>query len=135
MAAIFQFLYEVEFPPYANPPHTKERFEGDLSAYLKSHRLRFLMSGLGGNKYTRGVVYRKRWGVKELHRVALADWIKAQRICCIVRLGALEEDTDDSLLVREITEWVFEVDNLTKEDRQAAAAHKRSSIRATRKAP
>jgi hypothetical protein len=42
-----------------------------------------------------------------------------------VRLGDLEEDNDETQLVRKITEWVFEVDNLTKEDRRAAAAHER----------
>jgi hypothetical protein len=61
--------------------------------------------------------------VKETDRVALADWIKTQRIRARAKLGSLEEDTESTDLCRDITECIFEVDNLTKEDRKAAARH------------
>jgi hypothetical protein len=48
--------------------------------------------------------------------------VKAQHVKCIARLGALEEDNDDTQSFRPITEWVFEVDNLTEPDRRRAAA-------------
>lgn len=124
MGAIFLFLYHVEFPPFANPANTKSRFEADLMTFLKARRLRVLMGQQGGMANTYGVVHRKRWGVKEEDRIAFANWIKVQRVRCKARLGELEEDTESTELTREITEWVFEVDNLTKEDRKAVAAYK-----------
>ncbi len=122
---IFLFLYHVEFPSFANPPGTKSRFEADLMVFLKSRRLRCLMGQQGGMANTYGVVHRKRWGVKEADRLALAEWIKAQRIRATVRLGELEEDTESTELDRDITEWVLQVDNLTKEEKKAAATSKR----------
>ncbi len=76
---------------------------------------------------TYGVVHRKRWGVKEADRIAFADWIKSQRIRATARLGELEKDTATTDLVRTITEWVFPVDNLTEENRQATTAYNRAS--------
>jgi hypothetical protein len=122
---IYLFLYHVEFPYFANPPETKRRFETDLLAFLRARRLRCLMGQQGGMANTYGVVHRKRWGVKEADRIAVADWIKAQRICATVRLGRLEEDNELTDLCRDITECLFEVDNLTKADRKAAAAYER----------
>lgn len=124
MRPIFLFLYHIEFPSFANPPGTKSRFEADLMTFLKSRRLRCLMGQQGGMSNTYGVVHRKRWGVKEADRIALAEWIKTQRIRATVRLGELEEDTQSTVLVRDITEWVFKVDNLTKEERKAVAEYK-----------
>ena len=97
-------------------------------AFLKARHLRVLMGQHGGMANTYGVVHRKRWGVKEKDRVAFAEWIKAQRVRCTVRLGELEEETESTDLVREITEWIFEVDNLTKDDRKAAAAAARPGM-------
>jgi hypothetical protein len=129
VAAIYLFLYQVEFPPFANPPNTKLRFEEDLQSFLKARRLRFLMGAQGGMAHTYGVVYRKRWGVKEADRIALAEWIKLQRIYATARLGDLEEDTKETNLIREITEWVFEVDNLTDPDHAEAADYRTKMIR------
>ena len=126
MRPIFQFLYHVEFPPFANPPTTKSRFEADLRAFLMARRLRCLAGPFGGMANAYGVVYRKRWGVKEADRQAVSEWIKSQRIRATVRVGELEEYTESTDLVRDITEWVFEVDNLTKKDRREAAADERS---------
>jgi len=90
------------------------------------------MGQQGGMANTYGVVHRKRWGVKEADRIALTEWIKVQRILATARLGNLEEDTGKTELVRDITELVFEVDNLTKEDRKAAAAYKKEIEKFTR---
>jgi hypothetical protein len=81
----------------------------------------------GGTANTYGVVHRKRWGVKEADRQALADWIRAQPIRATVRLGALEEDTAVTELARDITEWVFEVNNLSALVRRRAAANKKAA--------
>jgi hypothetical protein len=122
----YLFLYHVEFAPYANPPDTKACFEADLQAFLKARRLRCLVGLHGGMKNTYGVVYRNRWGVKEADRIAFAEWIMHQRICGTARLSELEEDAESTDLDRDITEWVFEVDNLTKADRREAAEYKKS---------
>jgi hypothetical protein len=112
-----------------NPPGRKEQFEADMRAFLKARRLRCLMGAFGGRANTYGVVHRKRWGVKEADREVLAEWIKLQRIRGTVRLGALEVDDESTELVRDITEWVFEVDNLTAKDRKEAATYKKKWTR------
>ncbi|MDB5337262.1 MAG: hypothetical protein JWN70_2881 [Planctomycetaceae bacterium] len=132
MGPIYLFLYRVKFSPSANPPATISRFEADLKLFLKARHLRSIIGSQGGCTYSYGVVYRKRWGVKEADRVALAEWIKVQRIRGTAMLGDLEEDTEETELVREITEWVFKVDNLTQENRQAAAAYQREIKKWTR---
>lgn len=117
------FLFHVEFAQLANPPASKSRFEADLMAFLKARRLCVLLGQQGGMTNTYGVVHRKRWGVKEKDRIALAEWIKCQAVHCTVRLGKIEEETCSTDLVREITECVFEVNNLAKDDKILDAAH------------
>ena len=105
-----------------NPPRTKDRFEEDLKAYFAAQGLDFGMSALGGMVACRGHVSGKGRSVTEFDRHALAEWAKAQRVRCTARLGALEIDHDDLQFFREVTECVFEIDNLTPEDRAEAAA-------------
>jgi hypothetical protein len=112
MRPIYLFLFQVDFFPLANPPGTADRFVEALKGYLKERHLRCLIGGQGGTACAYGVVYRKRWGVKEEHRLALADWIKEQPICATARLSDLEEDNDSTDLSRKVTGRVFEVDNL-----------------------
>lgn len=117
------FLYDVEFPRYQNPPGTKGRFDRDLGAYFVSRGLDYGMSSLGGDVRTRGDVRRKRRPVTDTDRRELADWIRTRRVRCVARLGAVERMTDSTEFFRDITEWVFEVDNLTDEDRRRAAEY------------
>jgi hypothetical protein len=116
------FLYDFEFAPYQNPPHAKDRFAEDLRAYFEDRGLDYGMSALGGMVCCRGDVRGKGRPVTEDDRRALATWASSQRVRCTARLGALEEDRDDIQLFREVTEWVFVIDNLTPEDRAEVAA-------------
>lgn len=116
------FLYDFEFVPYENPPRTKDRFSEALRAYFAHRGLDYGMSALGGMVHCRGDVRGKRRPVTEDDRQALAEWARGQRVRCIARMGALEEDRDGIEFFREITEWVFVIDNLTANDRAEAAA-------------
>jgi hypothetical protein len=120
------FLYDFEFVPYQNPPHTKDRFSEDLRAFFEGHRLDYGMSALGGMVHCRGYVCGKGRPVTEEDRQALAAWARRQRVCCTARLGALELDREGIDLFRSVTEWVFAIDNLTDEDRAEAAAWQES---------
>ncbi len=117
------FLYDFEFVPYQNPPKTKDGFEEDLKSYFVAQGLDFGMSALGGMVSCRGHVSGKGRSVTEIDRQSLAKWARAQRVRCTARLGALEEDHDDLQFFRKVTEWVFEIDNLTPEERAEAAAY------------
>ena len=119
------FLYDFEFVPFTNPPRTKERFEQDLRDFFKARDLDYGMSALGGMVSTRGSVHSTRRPVTEEDRQALAGWAGSQRVRCTARLGAVEEDHEDLQLFREVTEWVFPVDNLSADDRAEAAAYHR----------
>jgi hypothetical protein len=121
------FLYDFEFVPYQNPPHTKDRFSEDLRAFFGARGLDYGMSALGGMVHCRDDVRGKGRPVTDDDRQALAAWASRQRVRCTARLGALEQDREDLQLFRPVTEWVFAIDNLTDEDRaEAAAWHERT---------
>ena len=111
MGAIF--LYDVEFVPHTNPPGRKEEFEAALRGHFAASGLDYLMSALGGMVRTRGVAYRKGGDATPADREALAEFLRAQPVLGAVRLGGLEEETEATDFFRDITEWVFAVDNLT----------------------
>jgi hypothetical protein len=121
--ARISFLYDIVFVPFKNPPDTKDCFEMALRSYFSSNGLHYGVSALGGMVHTCGVVWRNERDVTLEDRTKLADWIKTQRIQCTARLGDLEEETDGTDYFRDVTEHVFEVDNLTAEERQQAAKY------------
>jgi hypothetical protein len=120
--SVVLFLYDVEFVPVCNPPHTRDRFAEALRSYFEQWGLDAGMSALGGMVRCQGDVRRRSGQVTEDDRQALAEWIKAQPVKCIARLGALEEEHEGTQYFREITEWVFEVGEPTAEDYARAAA-------------
>src|SRR5690242_19885227 len=117
------FLYDVEFVAYTNPPHRKDQFEEALKAFFRANHLDFLMSALGGMIRTHGIVFRKGGEVSQQDRERLAGFIREQPILATARIGELEEETESTDYLRDITEWVFAVDNLTGADRDQAAAY------------
>lgn len=118
------FLYDVEFVPFKNPPGTKERFEENLKEQaFRANGLDFLMSGLGGMVHTRGIVFRRTEALTMQDRQKVEDWLRTRPMRCTVRLSDLEQESDSTDYFRAITERVFEVDNLTEEDRRQAAAY------------
>jgi hypothetical protein len=123
------FLYDFEFVPYENPPHTIDRFSRALRAYFEDRGLEYGMSALGGMVHCRGHVFSDRRPVTEDDRRGLAEWAGGQRVRCTARLGALEEDHGGIELFREVTEWVFVIDNRTAEDRAEAAAYREREAR------
>lgn len=130
------FLYDFEFVPYQNPPHTMDRFAEDLRAYFVARNLDYGMSAMGGTVHCHGEVRGKDRPVSEEDRRTLAAWASGQRVRCTARLGALEQDRGGIEFFRPVTEWVFAIDNLTDEDRaEAAAWHERirQSVQAAQK--
>ena len=116
------FLYDFEFVPYQNPPHTMDRFKEELRAHFVANGLDYGMSALGGMVHCRGDVRSKGRQVTEEDRQSLAAWAGVQRVRCTARLGALEQDREGIEFFRPVTEWVFALDNLTDADRAEAAA-------------
>jgi hypothetical protein len=77
------------------------------------------MSVLGGMVCCCSTVFsKKERPVTEDDRRVLAEWTNGQRVRCTARLGALKEDHAGIELLREVTEWVFAIDNLTAEPGQ-----------------
>lgn len=119
------FLYDLEFRPYLNPPRRKEQCEDALRSFFDANGLNHLMSGLGGMSRTRGVVFRKTGDVTALDRDQFAEFLRKQPLLGTARIGEIEEDTEATDYFREITEWQFNVDNLTDADRiEATKYHK-----------
>jgi uncharacterized protein YggL (DUF469 family) len=117
------FLFDFEFIPYTNPPDAMDRFTRGLKAFLVARGVDYAISGLGGMVHCRGVVGgEKGRPVTKDDREAVACWAQNQRVQCTARLGALEEDREETQYFRDVTEWVFNIDNLTDEDRAVAAA-------------
>lgn len=115
------FLYDVEFNPEANPPDRKAEFEESLKGFFRSAGLRFLMGALGGMRHTYGAVWREAGEVSQRDREAVAGFLRRQPIRATARLGDLEETTEATDFLRDLTEWVFDVDGLSDEDTVRAA--------------
>jgi hypothetical protein len=112
------FLYMFEILADLNPPGTLDRFREELRAFFVGRGWdNYGMGALGGNLRLYGDVSRKGQPVTEDDRQALAEWARGQRFRGTVRLGKIE--SGDSQL-RRITEWVFEVDNLSETDAERA---------------
>lgn len=116
------FRFDIELTPERNPPGTMDRFREDLRAWFVARGLGYGMGALGGGRHCYGEVG-LRQPVSEDDRRALADWVREQRICGTVRLGALEPFAPSADVLRPIADWVFTVDNLTESDRAEAAAY------------
>ena len=56
-------------------------------------------------------------------RLALAEWVRCQRVCATVRLEAVVPFDPAAEMLAPITDWVYVVDNLTEADRVEAAAY------------
>ncbi len=121
MATIF--LYDVEFVAFTNPPHRKDQFSEALKDFFRVSGLDFLMSALGGMVRTRGIVFRKEGEISQQDRENVACFIRQQPILAIARIGEVEQETEFTDYFRDITEWVFPVDNLSDADRVQAAEY------------
>jgi hypothetical protein len=116
---VFRFAFA--FPRHENPPGFKVRFENALREYLHSSGVDFGMAGVEDKVYTRGYVRGKERPVTHEDQKALMEWVMAQRIRCNALLGELEEEIDALDLFDNKGGSGFVVDNLTEEDRLAAA--------------
>jgi hypothetical protein len=114
------FLYDIEFDS-DNPPHRKDEFEESFRGFFRSAGLRFLMGALGGRLHTYGAIWREAADVSQTDREAVASFVRLQPIRATARLGDLEKETEATDFLRDITEWVFDVDGLSDEDRFRAA--------------
>ena len=122
MADKLAFRFRIRFPPGANPRGYKDQFERSLQEQvIQEIGLECYFGGLGGGACSYGVVWREDGPLTLADRERIESWIRSQRIACCVELGELEplEFTD---LLREVADRVFDVNNLTDEDRQLAAA-------------
>lgn len=117
------FLYDFEFVAFENPSGTKDRFEENLKTFFESCDWDYKLSALGGMIHTCGYIQGRKRPVTEDDRHLLARWAKAQRVRCVARLGALEEYSKETDFFRDVTEWVFPVDNLDESDRTEAAKY------------
>jgi hypothetical protein len=122
------FLYNFEIPLPLNPPGTLDRFREELRAYFVGRGWdNYGMGAMGGSLHLYGNVGRKDQSVTEDDRQALAAWARVQRFHGTVRLGRIESG---DIWLREITEWEFEVDNLSvSEAERAEAAAKMAEFR------
>jgi hypothetical protein len=121
MAEEIGFQFVIEFDPFGIPPGFKTRFELSLREEAVLVRgLKCYLGALGGNRFTYGFIWRPEGAVTLEDRQRFEEWLHAQPITCKVALGD-PEPLRTSDINREVTERVFELDNMSAEDRQAAA--------------
>ena len=115
------FQFSIEFDPFGIPRGFKTRFESALrEEAILGKGLDCYLGALGGNQFTYGFVWRPGGDITLGDRQEFEDWLRAQPTACRVALGD-PEPMGSSDINRKITECVFELDNLTAADRQAAA--------------
>lgn len=116
------FRFRFYFPPHANLPDSKERFEKALRGYFEANGFDYGMAGLRSKTETRGFLRGKNRPVNEDDRQAFGEWLLSARIKCSVMLGTIENEVDELNLFDERGGWVFLVDNLTEDEKAEAEA-------------
>jgi hypothetical protein len=116
--------FQIEFDPFGIPRGFKDRFESALrEEAVLGKGLKCYLGALGGDRFTYGFVWRPGGDISLEDRQRFEEWLCAQSVTCKVALGD-PEPMESSDINREITERVFELDNLSAPDRQAAAEWK-----------
>ncbi len=121
MAEGLGFQFVIEFDPFGIPRGFKDRFESALREQAVLGRgLKCYLGALGGNRFTYGFVWRPGDDFTLEDRQSFEEWLRSQPVTCKVALGD-PEPMATSDINREITERVFELDQMSVADRQAAA--------------
>ena len=124
MAEGLGFQFSIEFDPFGIPRGFKDRFQSALrEEAVLGKGLNCYLGALGGNRFTYGFVWRPGGDITLEARQHFEEWLCAQPVTCKVSLGD-PEPMESSDINREITERVFELDNLSPADRQAPAEWK-----------
>jgi hypothetical protein len=116
------FRFAIELAPGRNPPRTRDRLGEDLRAWFVARGLGYGMGALGGNRYCYGEVGPDPPATEDDRR-AMAEWLRGRRMCATVRLEAVVPFDPSADMLAPITDWVFEVDTLTEQERAEAAAY------------
>jgi hypothetical protein len=115
------FQFSIEFDPFGIPRGFKSRFEQALrEEAVSSKGLECFLGALGGDRFTYGAVWRPGSHITLADRQAFEEWLRARPLTCKIALGD-PEPMELSDITREITERVFELDNLSAADRQSAS--------------
>ena len=105
----------------------KEFREGLRQQIIDVSDLKCFWGTAGGMATIYGAMYREigDGNITNDDREQIADWIRTQRIDCTATFGKPESiDTYD--LKRELTDMIFEVRNLTDEDRSKGRSYRDS---------
>ncbi|MFG0295548.1 MAG: hypothetical protein ACF8PG_06540, partial [Maioricimonas sp. JB045] len=123
-----QFL--IRYAGDANHPDRMREFSDGLHRYITGDvGLACLWGGQGGMATVYGVLYHEdeTTNITIADREQIAGWIREQRIDCTVSFGD-PEPIDSYDMMRDLTELVFDVRNLTDEDRDQGREYRESLL-------
>jgi hypothetical protein len=122
MADAMGFRFSIQFDPLGIPRGFKDRFEAALrDEAVRGQGLDCQLGNFGGNRVTYGFIWRPQGDITIEDRQRFEEWLRVQPLTCKVALGDLEPISSADLN-RAVTERVFELDQMSPADRQAAAA-------------
>ena len=123
-----QFL--IRYAKNVNPPNRMRDLSDGLRRYITDEaKLECLWGGQGGMATVYGVIYRKdeAANITVADRETIANWIRKQQIDCTATFG--DPDPMDAYdMMRDFSELVFEVQNLTDEDRRQGREYRQSLL-------
>ena len=123
-----QFL--IRYAGDVNPPNRMREFSDGLHQYITAEAgLACLWGGQGGMATVYGVIYREdeTTDISIADREQIVGWIREQRIDCTATFGD-PEPIDSYDMMRDLTELVFDVHNLTDEDRDQGREYRESLL-------
>jgi hypothetical protein len=115
------FRYSIRLVDRANPPGAIDRLGEELRAFFVARGWDYGMGALGGSATCYGDVGGPRRAATEGDRHELAQWLRQHRISATGQVGELEPPPASAM--DPVTGLEFAVDNLTEQDRLAAAAY------------
>jgi hypothetical protein len=115
------FRFRIRLAAGVNPPEAIDRFAAGLRAFFAGRGWQAGVGAFGGSATCYGEVGGPECPAAEWDRDELAEWVRRQRICATVRIGELE--SVPASIITRMRGREFAVDNLTEQDRLAAALH------------
>ena len=115
--------FSIRLEPNVHTPQRFRDFSDGFQSFISNDAgFKVLWGSQGGLSVVYGVVYLDDRDMTLDDRDLLANWVREQIVDCTATFGD-PEPIDAYELMRDLTELVFEVRNLTEVDRQAGKQH------------
>jgi hypothetical protein len=118
----FCFLYRLTLTDRVNPPQRHQELSDAIREWFKCNGVRYGMGALGGSRTIYGTVGGDSEAQLSQIREQFAAWLSQRPVCASIGLGPTKR-SEAMNLMDDDWDRLFNVDNLTEQDRNDALAY------------